>query len=197
MTVRPLLRRLRGDRRGVTLVEFALITPVMMVMMMGLFDIVYQIYAQSVLNGAIQKAGRDSTIQGASATTATIDQKVMSMVKLIANGATYTSSRKTYSTFSSIKPEDFTDSNGNGIRDPGECFTDINGNGQWDQDPGISGQGGANDVTVYTITITYPRLVPTFGLLGWSPNQSITASTVLKNQPYATQSSGSAVTICT
>ena len=85
------------------------------------------------------------------------------MVKNIAKNATIVFTRKNYDSFSVIKPEPFTDTNGNGIRNTGECYTDINGNSQWDADPGVSGQGGANDVTLYTVTVTYPRLFPLFG----------------------------------
>lgn len=192
-----LLRKLHRDRRGVTLVEFALVAPVMLLMLMGLGDMLYQTYAQSILNGELQKAARDSGIEGGAANTATIDAKVQNAVKKIAPNATFTSTRKSYDTFSEVAPEPFTDSNGNGVRDPGECFTDENGNGIWDQDPGTAGQGGASAVTVYTMTATYPRLFPVAGLLGWPTTQTISATTLLKNQPYATQTTTANVTVCT
>jgi Flp pilus assembly protein TadG len=188
------LRTLRRDTRGATLVEFALVAPVMCIMMMGLGDLTYQVYAQSILNGAMQKAGRDSAIQGGADNASIIDAKVTSMVqKVAANVFT----RKSYASFSVIKPEPFTDTNGNGIRDVGECYTDINGNRQWDADPGQTGQGGANDVTVYTATVTYPHLFPVASMFGWSPNQTISASTLLKNQPYASQTTVTPATVCT
>lgn len=188
---------LRDDRRGAVLVEFAILTPVMLVMLMGLGDMLYQVYTQSILNGELQKAARDSGIEGGATNTATIDAKVQTMVKKIAPGATFTSTRKSYDTFSEVAPEPFTDSNGNGVRDPGECFTDENGNGTWDQDPGAAGQGGASAVTVYTMTATYPRLFPVAGLLGWPTTQTVSATTLLKNQPYATQTTTANVTVCT
>lgn len=190
------LRSLRRDTRGATIVEFALVSPVMILMMMGLGDLGYQVYAQSILNGAMQKAGRDSSIQGGANSTAAIDAKVTAMVKNIANNATIVFTRKNYDSFSVIKPEPFTDTNSNGVRDAGECYTDINGNGQWDSDPGETGQGGANDVTVYTATVTYPHLFPVTGLFGWPSTQTITASTLLKNQPYASQTTVTPATIC-
>ncbi len=195
-----LLRRLRAlarNTRGATLLEFAIVAPVMMVLLMGICDMAYQIYAQSILNGALQKAGRDSTIQGAANDTSDIDQKVTDMVKKIAANATFTYTRKNYDAFSLIKPEPFTDSNNNGVRDAKECFTDINANGSWDSDPGVTGQGGANDVTVYTVTVTYPRLFPVAKLFGWSQSMTISASTVLKNQPYASQSVVTPKQVCT
>jgi len=188
---------LRDDRRGAVLVEFALLTPLMLLMLMGLGDMLYQVYTQSILNGELQKAARDSGIEGGAASTSTIDAKVQTMVKKIAPGATFTSTRKSYDSFSEVAPEPFTDTNGNGVRDPGECFTDENGNGTWDQDPGAAGQGGASAVTVYTMTATYPRLFPVAGLFGWPTTQTVSATTLLKNQPSATQTTTANVTVCT
>ena len=71
--MRHALRALSRNSRGVTVVEFAIVAPVMMMLLMGLSDLAYQIYAQSILNGALQKAGRDATIQGAANNTAAID----------------------------------------------------------------------------------------------------------------------------
>ncbi|WCM28726.1 pilus assembly protein [Sphingomonas sp. QA11] len=190
-----LAARLRADRRGATIVEFAIVSPVMLLLLMGLGDMLYQQYAQSVLNGAVQKAARDSTIEAAS--TSTIDARVQTMIQTIAKNATLSSTRMSYDNFTEVAPEPFVDTNGNGIRDPGECYTDENGNNQWDADPGATGQGGASDVTLYTVTVTYPRLFPVAGLFGWPSTQTIKASTLLKNQPYAAQTTTANVTICT
>ncbi|WP_240047401.1 TadE/TadG family type IV pilus assembly protein [Sphingomonas panacisoli] len=195
--MRRALRSLSRNSRGVTAIEFGIVAPVMMLLLMGLSDLAYQIYAQSILNGALQKAGRDATIQGAANNTTDIDNKVKTMVKKIAANATFVVTRKNYDSFSVIKPEPFIDNNSNGVRNPGECYTDINGNGQWDQDPGDDGQGGANDVTLYTMTVTYPRLFPVAGLFGWPSTQTISASTLLKNQPYASQTVVTPKQICT
>lgn len=189
--------RLRTDQRASTVTEFAIIAPVMLMVMMGFADLTYQAYAQSILSGAVQKAARDSGIEGGAANTAAIDAEVQKIVKGLASQATFKSTRKSYDTFSSVAPEPFTDSNGNGVRDAGECFTDLNGNGTWDPDPGIAGQGGASAVALYTMTASYPRIFPVAKLLGWSGTMTISASTLLKNQPYASQVTISNVTICT
>lgn len=202
------LLQLLRDRRGATLVEFALVSPVMLLMLMGLGDLLYQVYAQAVLNGAVQKAARDSGIEGGSDASGTIDSKVIAMMtplmkNLAANCSTsapassYCTTRKTYDTFGEVAPEPIMDKNGNGILDPGECFTDVNGNGLWDSDPGMTGQGGASAVTLYTISITYPRLFPVAGLIGWSKAQTISSTTLLKNQPYASQNINTNATVCT
>jgi hypothetical protein len=190
---------LASDRRGNTISEFAMVLPVMLTLIMGMGDLAYQVYVQAILDGEVQKAGRDSAIQGGAQQADTIDARVISMVGKIVKGAvkdcsttpaapSWCAKRLSYGSFSIIKPEDFTDDNKNGIRDPGECFTDVNGNKSWDADPGITGQGGADDVTYYTVSVTFPRLFPVATLFGASNKVTITSRTLLKNQPYASQS---------
>lgn len=191
-----LLRPLASDRRGVTAIEFGIVAPVLCLMILGLSDLAYQSYTQSMLEGAVQKAARDSTLEGASTNIDAIDQSVKDAVHRVAPEATVTSIRKSYTTFSNIKPEKFTDTNKNGVRDTGECYDDVNGNGQWDSDPGKAGIGGADDIVVYQVTAVYPRIFPMASMLGWSSTQTLVAKTVLKNQPYSTQYLPTVVTRC-
>ena len=39
-------------------------------------------------------------------------------------------------------------------------YVDENGNGSWDADIGKSGNGGANDVVMYTVSVEYDPLFP-------------------------------------
>lgn len=203
------LARLRRDRRGVALIEFAFVAPIMLILLMGLSDLLFQSYAQAVLTGEVQKAARDSGIEGGSAGAAAIDAKVASrmasLLKNLANSCStavaatpvWCATRKNYDSFGTIAPEPFTDADGDGLREPGECFTDLNGNATWDADPGMTGQGGASAVTMYTVSVTFPRIFPVTGLLGWSSRKTIRASTTLKNQPYAAQTTTTPATVCT
>ncbi len=193
MTRRP---SLRDDRRGATIIEFAIILPVLLMLLMGLFDLMYQIYAQSILTGAVQKAGRDSAIEGGADNTGAIDAAVLGQIDTLVNIVDHTSRRRSYKTFSSIKPEVFYDNNGNNTFDEGDCFDDINANGTWDQDPGATGQGGADDVTLYTFSVTYARVFPVMTLLGRPKNVTLTADTLLKNQPYQQQTTYEKERIC-
>lgn len=206
--MRDVLRRLTHDTRAATIIEFAIVAPTMLVLIMGLGDLLYQGYAQSILDGAVQKAARDGAIQGGAEATDMIDGKVVALISSIVKdpapscgpstgSASWCTTRKNYDNFSSIRPEGFTDTNDNRVRDPGECFDDINDNKTWDADPGSTGQGGANDVTVYTFTLTYPRLFPVWSLIGWPTTQTIASKTILKNQPYASQSTSTVTSICT
>ena len=196
--MRRLWAALARARDGVAMLEFALVAPVALLMAMGLCDIAYQLYLQSVLAGLVQKVGRDATIQGAS--TSTLDDRMLATMLTVNNNlawATGSPTRESYATFGTIAPEPFTDTNRNGIRDAGECFTDVNGNGVWDADGGVAGNGGAGDMVVYTASMTYPHLFPFGTWLGWPARATITATTILKNQPYAAQQVSTPATVCT
>lgn len=179
---------LAADRRGVTTVEFALIAPALLMVLLGVFDIGYNIYAASVLNGATQKAARDSTIEGAETKGLAIDDKVSEAVHNVVPGAEVTFARTAYRDYSDIhQPEDFTDVDSDGTCDKGEPFEDANGNGVWDTDRGTDSMGSARDAVLYTVTMSYPRAFPLMHLLGFPETVTAQTQTVLRNQPYATQ----------
>ena len=186
MSVQRVRPALAGDEHGATVVEFALLAPVLLMTLLGLFDMGYTTYTSSILQGSIAKAARNSAIEGAS--HAAIDAKVEAAVKDIAGNATVTFTRKAYSNFSSVRrPEDFTDLNGDGLCNAGEPFEDVNGNKSWDADRGKSGGGGARDAVLYTVRVAYPRAFPISRFIGISETQVVESSTVLRNQPWDDQ----------
>jgi Flp pilus assembly protein TadG len=202
--MRPLLLRrpagrIARDESGATLVEFGIVAPVMLLMLMGFFDLAQTEYARSVLQGSMQMAARNSTLQSGLTSQSSIDAYVENQVApVVSRNPTYTVTRLSYTDFSDVgKAEPYTDTNANGQYDRGECYIDINGNGQWDSDMGASGQGGADDAVLYTMTVTYKRLFPMATMLGWPANQTISASTVLRNQPYGTQDTSTPPATCT
>jgi Flp pilus assembly protein TadG len=186
----PLARlgRLGRDARGATAVEFAIIAPALLTVLLGVFDIGYNLYAVSVLNGATQRAGRQSTIEGAEAKGLAIDNAVTEAVHDIVPNAAVSFDRRAYRDYSDVHtPEDYTDVDGDGTCDNGEPFEDVNGNGSWDTDRGSDTMGGARDAVLYTVTVTYPRVFPLMHLLGFAPVVTAQSQTVLRNQPYGTQ----------
>ncbi len=183
-------RSLARDERGAYMMEFALVMPVFLMLIMGIFDIGMQMYAKAVLAGAVEQAARMNTLETNNASQTGIDQIVRDQVGRVARYGTLSFSRQNYQDFSSVgQPEKFTDSNSNGVRNSGECFTDSNGNGVWDADSGGSGQGGASDVVVYRANLTFDRLFPLWKMLGEPQRKTITISTVLRNQPFSNQNS--------
>lgn len=188
------LRRLRRDERGAYMIELAMILPAFLMLMMGIFDIGFQMYAKAVLAGAVEQASRAATLETNNISQTNVDQEVRAAVGDVANYATLSFQRTNYSNFSDVEqPENFTDSNGNGSRDAGECFEDANGNNSWDADRGGAGQGGADDVVIYRVTMSYDRLFPLWRMLDESQQESIRVTTVLRNQPFTTQNNSTQV----
>ncbi len=195
---RSILKRISADTRGMTIIEFAFIAPTLLVLMMGTFDLGFRAYATSVLQGEVQKAARDATLETGSTAGTALNAQVQTQVSRVVPNGTWTFTRKSYSSFTRAgAAENFTDNNGNGTREAGECFQDENGNGNWDADVGLNGQGTSDDIVTYTASVSYPRLFPMHGLLGWSANQTISATTTLRNQPYGTQTTYPVTAICT
>ena len=193
-----LARRLRRDARGATAVEFAAIAPALLLVVLGLMDLGYNIYATSLLEGAVHKAGREATIEGAETRGLAIDNGVRAAVGDIAPNAEVSFSRRAYIDFSDVdQPEEFTDTNEDGICNDDEPFEDANSNGQWDEDRGREDMGGARDAVLYTVTVSYPRAFPAMRLFGFSDRVTATAHTVLRNQPYGPQNQAMAVGNCT
>lgn len=180
------LSRLGRDRNGASIVEFALIAPTLMVLLLGGFDICYNAYSGMILRGAVHEAARDSAIENA--TAAEIDAYVEGMVHHVVPDAKLTFTRKAYSRFYDVgQAEDYNDLNGDGNCNDGEPFIDSNQNARWDSDRGELGQGGARDAVLYEVDISYPRAFPVAGLLGLPNTHSTTVSTIMRNQPFSKQ----------
>lgn len=184
-----ILRRLRDDRSGVTLVEFAFVGPVLILMIMGLFDIAHTQYTSSVLNGAMQKAGRDLTLENANSQQVNIDARVAKQIATVMpSGAQIEFEKVSHFDFADVgEPEEFTDQNNDGICNNNEPYVDSNNNGSWDADRGKQGIGGARDVVLYTANVTYPRMFPLSSMIGLPNDVRVSASTVLRNQPFDEQ----------
>lgn len=186
--IRCALRALQQDEQGTTVMEFGLMATVFVTLLLGLFDLGQLAYTQSVLNGAVQTAARSSSLE--SGNTSTADVEVQDIVRLTAPDAVVTTSRVSYFDFDDIeRAESWNDSDSSGICDNGESYSDENGNGQWDEDIGSDGNGGASDVVVYTVSVSYDPLFPNPFIPGGSDKRTLTSSTVKKNQPFADQTS--------
>lgn len=196
--MRPLRRvpRIGRNERGMAVTEFALVAPVLCILLLGALDMSHSLYMQSVLQGVVQKTARDSTLESGTETAkqAALDANVVTNVRKLAKNATVTITRRYFKDFTKAAQaaaEPFTDTTTgifhDGICNNGEPYQDSNNNGVWDKDGGDDGQGGAKDDVVYTVVISYPRMFR-FGFLGLPPTTTVTATTVLANQPYGDQS---------
>lgn len=197
MTRASLFRRLRRDKRGTAITEFALTAPLFLLVLMGILDFSWLLYGKEVLSGAVSQSARAATLEGNAVSQTALDAAVRTQVQKVFKNATVTFTRQAYNSFDEIgDPESFTDTNANGQYNSGECFEDVNGNGNWDADRGSTGNGGADDVVLYTASMTVTRVLPVWKMIGKSQQKTITASSVLRNQPYNTATNSTTV-ICT
>lgn len=179
-------RRLAGDSKAVTALEFGLVAPVFLTFLIGIFDLGQMAYGNSVLQGAVQQAARSSALE--TADTAAADAMVSNIILPVLPAATLSTSRTSYFDFADIaRAERFNDGNNNSVCDNGESYVDENENGEWDPDIGLTGNGGASDVVVYTVTASYdPVFKVPFLPEQWN-TRTLTASAIKKNQPFGSQ----------
>ena len=183
-----LLRSLRREDSGVTILEFAMVAPVMLLLLLGFFDLGYRAYASSVLQGALHDAARMATVGGYSMTQ--IDTRVKTRLSNFATRSVTTTEAASYYQFSGVSQPELIvgDTTPLNTYNAGDCFEDQNGNNSYDTDRARSGTGGSDDIVRYRVSITFPRVFPLGILLGWSNSQTLSSETVLRNQPYAGRS---------
>jgi Flp pilus assembly pilin Flp len=189
------LKRFSAEQDGIAAVEFGLLGSLFIALILGAFDLGYTAYTRAVLKGALEEAGRTASLENT--TTANIDARISKQVNSLNGQPNITVTRKYYENYDDVRlPEDFTDGNNNGIKDSNECFVDRNGNKQWDADVGVSGRGGAQDVVAFTATMEFERPFPLFNFTGQTNQQTLTATTYLRNQPFSAQAGRTGVNIC-
>lgn len=182
-------RRLAADTRGATVVEFAIVIPVLCTLLAAGFELGYRAYFTAVVQGALFEASRMATV--GNKTGDDINQLVTQRVASLSTAAEVKETKtESFYNFTRVgKPEKITtDKDNDGVYDPadGDCYEDANNNGQYDSVTN-AGLGTADDIVRYTVTIEYPNVMPVNGLLGWGATQVITASTVLRNQPFTSR----------
>lgn len=185
-------RSILGNQDGAVAVELAFALPVVILLLVGCFELGGIMITEILMEGAVRQASRvGMTNFNANGLTRQqtilkiLDKDTMGFVDI--NKAVVT--QLVYDSFNDIgKPEPLTvDVNGNGVYDEadGDQYTDINGNAQWDADMGAAGLGGAGDVVVYTVKYTYASLTGILSpLFGKDGTITLTASTAIRNEPF-------------
>jgi hypothetical protein len=160
------LRTMVAANGGAAAVEFALVSGVLLLFLIGVFEYAFVMFVSGSLEAAVLTASRFG-ITGATEEGVTrediIRDIILDRTLNLLPAEDLTIDTKVYQNFGQIgQPEPFTDSNGNGIREEGEAFTDVNGNGVWDDDMGAAGLGGPGDIVLYTVEYTGTSLTQLF-----------------------------------
>ncbi len=181
------LRRLRGEEDGATLIEFALVLPVLVLAAVGGIETAIAIFISSSIEAAVLEASRYG-VTGGTVPGVTREQRVLDIVERKTYGLIDMDrvgvETLVYESFEHIgQPEPFDDANGNGVYDMGESFTDVNGNGQWDADMGAAGLGGPSDVVVYRVSYAWGIMTPMMREIMGDSIEHV-SSVALRNEPF-------------
>jgi Flp pilus assembly pilin Flp len=186
MPVPRALPKLRRSEAGASAVEFALILPVIILVIVGGIEMAIVLFIGSSIEAAVMEASR----YGATGTETGVSRadRVMGIVEERTHGLLDMEQVEmetlVYESFADIgDPEPFTDADGNAVYNVGETFVDVNGNGKWDPDMGAAGLGGPSDIVVYRLTYDWGLVTPMLReLLG----ESVThvSSVALRNEPF-------------
>jgi Flp pilus assembly pilin Flp len=179
-------RRFLADRDGAAAVQFALITPALLLLLVGSFEVAMLLFVSGTMESAVLAASRYG-ITGFTEDGVSREERIREIIESRTLG--FVDMKRTsidtlvYASFDQIgQPEPFTDANKNGIHDPGEAFNDVNGNGQWDNDMGKAGLGGPGDVVLYDIEFETGAVThlfePIFGRIVHH------ASVAVRNEPF-------------
>ncbi|MGB3471975.1 MAG: TadE/TadG family type IV pilus assembly protein [Erythrobacter sp.] len=186
------LKALRADTQGVTIVEFALVAPVMLLFIGGILEIGYVTFARSTLESSILAAARASRVTECPNENAEeLAEQLTKRMSVImsADGAPPTLSVQSYGQkFGDVgNPEPFDDTDGNGTHSVGESYTDVNGNGEWDADMGQDGHYGTfGEVVEFKASFNVPSLFPWIAqrINSGQNFYTIESVTVIRNEPY-------------
>lgn len=178
-----------ADERGVTAVEFAMVVPVLLLLLSGIIETGLVFTADIILKNATYEAARTGRTGFVAANTTqdiTVKAIIRDKASVMMDAASIAIDSRSYSGFDTLKkPEPFVDANANGVYDDGENFIDVNENGVWDADQGALGYGGANEVVLYTVTYPWHFFTPLMGtILGKDGVLNLTATAVVQNEPY-------------
>lgn len=174
------------DRRGTPAIEFAFAAPVIIAFVLAILELSLHFTARTVLNGALGRAVEAGTVSGLtdaqrqSQVSAAFLEHLPSF--LPADAIVF--EQHVYDSLASVgQPEPFDDADGSGTHEPGESFTDINGNGRWDQDRGVPGAGGPQEVVRYRVRHAWQPLVSLTRSLLPEGGIVIELSQLVRNEP--------------
>lgn len=198
------LRGLRRDQRGATLLEFAFVAPIMVLMIMAGLETGYTVYLKTIAGGVLETNARAASLEGA--TESQFDSDIRTAMRRILPKYARADeniilTKKNYTDYSRINAaEKITiDHNSNGVVDApadwdndgdidgGDCWIDEDGNNAYGTNEGASGLGGSDDGVFYTVRLELPRLFPMSSMMGLSEKLVVSVRTLVINQPYGTQ----------
>lgn len=182
------MRNFVKNTGGNTIIEFAVIAPMLFLLLAGIIELGLILFTTSALEGATNVGAR---IGKTGFTTGGLSREdyIRSQVKRLTGG---------FLDYSKLNIAILSYNSFNTIGQPEPCivpptapcpgaagvnFVDVNGNGAWDQDQGRASAGGTGSVVLYRTTYPWKLFTPIMsGLLGTSGIFTITAVAAVRNE---------------
>jgi hypothetical protein len=177
-------------RRGVTMIEFALIAPVLFLLIMGIIEFALVMYVSAILEGATSSGSRFGKT-GFAPAGQSAEQYIRTEIQRLAGGFIdlnkLTITILAYDTFSNVGQAEpcFTALCGSGAS--GVDYKDVNGNGHRDLDMGKADDPGAGgEVVLYRVSYPWPLFTPLIrNFLGdANGNYVVTTIATVRNEPF-------------
>jgi hypothetical protein len=178
--------RLAQDCRGAAALQFALLAPALVLLVVGSFEVAITLFVAGTMESAVLAASRYG-VTGFTEDGVSREQRIRDIILDRTLGFVDMDETEirtlVYRSFDQIgAPEPFTDENANGQHDSGEPFNDVNGNGSWDDDMGAAGLGGPGDIVLYEVEYETGALTelfrPIFGRIVHH------AAVAVRNEPF-------------
>ena len=180
--------RVAANEAGSPAVEFALVAPVLLLVMTAIIEFGMIMFV-AVMEGGLREAARFG-ITGqtpkdrdrAAQIRAIVADRTLGLVDIGKAMIAITA----YPTFDDVgKGEYFVDGNKNKEYDVGETYKDCNGNGKRDADRGKPESGAAGDVVVYRFEYDWPLLTSLMTpLIGKDGKVHLQDPVVVRNEPW-------------
>jgi Flp pilus assembly protein TadG len=170
--------RFRKDRRGSTVVEFAIIAPIFFALMFAIIEVAFSFFAGQVLESAAQDSFRKiftGQAQAANLTPAQFKNDFCSRIVALfdCQGGVYIDV-ESYPSSSSVVPN---------LSDP------IDANGKFDPSAFKYSPGGNNDFVIVRIFYQWPVFVTGFGLntsnLAGGKTRLLSVTGAFRNEPFS------------
>ncbi|MBA4749585.1 MAG: pilus assembly protein [Alphaproteobacteria bacterium] len=182
---------------GAAMIEFAIIAPVFLTILIGIFDVGIMMIIRTSLEEGARAASRYGITGGSSGSltrSGSINQVILNTIGIYSGGLVDTSkvtiTVKSYSSLSNVgQPEPFIDTNGDGkYEGPGqpggpEPFTDVNSNGKWDADQGLVGSYGTGGQAVEYL-ISYQWTPYVLGFIPALGTITMTGTATVDNEAF-------------
>lgn len=192
--MRKALRILGANERGATVVEFAFIAPIMLLLLAGGIELGRMVYMESVFRSAAVDAARDASLNNIDtpAELQTAVKNELSAFNVTIDLPTVVNSDTFAGKVGNPEAVKYNAAPYSGSPKTGDCYYDVNGNKQWDSNVTSwrDGFGGAEDVVNLRITGSYPLLFPFLTSWTFLQKDSSGKSVVKAGNPFGADSTG-------